>query len=87
MAAFNGQLEIMKYLEKEYNWSPHLKNIFGYNAYTYAKQNKHHKIIKHLENKMFYENLSKLVNEFVEIKDNEINKLTEKINLVKNFIS
>jgi ankyrin repeat protein len=86
IASYYGKLEIMKYLEKEHNWDIYVKNYYGETAYSYAKLEKHNEIIKHLENKMFYDKLSKLVNEFVELKDKEINKLTQKINLINNFL-
>jgi ankyrin repeat protein len=67
----------MKYLENEHNWYIHTRNNYGYDAYNYAKKKKHNEIIKHLENKMFYEKLSKCLNEFIESKDKKINKLTQ----------
>jgi len=86
----------MKYLEKEHNWDIHVKTNYGTDAYYYyAKTYKHNEIIKYLENKMFYEKLSKLANQFVEQnnflkkscdkKDDEINALIEKIDLVKKL--
>ena len=75
----------MKYLEKEHNWDIHIKNDYENDAYSYAKVYEYIEIIKHLENKMFYEKLSKLVNDFVQTKDCKINRLSQKINSVNQL--
>jgi ankyrin repeat protein len=87
LASFYDKIEIMKYLETEHNYDIHIQNKFTEDAYYCSKYNYTHiKVIKHLENKIFYENLSKCINKFLELKDKEINKLTEKIKLVNNFL-
>ena len=77
-------MKVIKYLEKGHDWDVHVKSNGGNDAYYYAKLFKFNEIIKHLENKMFYEKLSKMLGEFIESKDNQINQLTEKIQLVKS---
>ena len=49
LASYFGQLEIMKYLEKEHNWDIHVKNNYGTNAYLKASSRGHLEIMKYLE--------------------------------------
>ena len=49
LAAKNGLLDVMKYLETGYHWNLYLKNIFGYDAYLLAVVNGHLHIMKYLE--------------------------------------
>ena len=47
-ASSNGNLEVMKYLEKEHNWSPFVKNNFKETAYDIAIKNNFKKIENHM---------------------------------------
>jgi ankyrin repeat protein len=50
IASSCGNLEVMKYLEKEHNWDIHVKNnYYGYNAYLIAIAYGNLEIIKYLE--------------------------------------
>ena len=48
-ASCNGQLEIMKYLEKEHKWNIHVKDKYGNDAYLLASYFGHLEIMKYLE--------------------------------------
>ena len=49
LASCYGHLEIMKYLENEYNWDIHVKSKYGYDAYLLASLNGNLEIMKYLE--------------------------------------
>lgn len=48
-AVICGNLEIMKFLEKEYNWDIHVKDNYGFDAYLLAVICGNLKIMKYLE--------------------------------------
>jgi len=48
-ASLRGHLDIMKYLEKEYNWNINIRNIYDSDAYIYASYGGNLDIMKYLE--------------------------------------
>ena len=52
LAAINGHLEIMKYLENEHNWDMFVRNKYDENAFGFALKYYHLEIGKHL-NKLY----------------------------------
>ena len=52
IACINGHLEIMKYLEKKYNWNTFISNNYEQDAFLIAVKFFHYEILKYIKKKL-----------------------------------